>query len=47
MAKKLDLNKLRDEIDKEKQSRNMVPSKLGESAGRGVSPRDEFLTGLM
>jgi len=47
MAKKLDLNKLRDEIDKEKQSRNMVPSKLGESAGRGVSPRDEFLTGLL
>ena len=47
MAKKLDLNKLRDEIDKEKQSRNMIPSKLGESVGRGVSPRDEFLTGLL
>ena len=47
MAKKLDLNKIRDEIDKEKQSRNMTPSRLGESTGRGVSPRDEFLNGLL
>jgi len=47
MAKKLDLNKIRDEIDKEKQSRNMTPSRLGEGTGRGVSPRDEFLNGLL
>lgn len=47
MAKKLDLNKLRDEIDKEKQSRNMTPSQLGENVGKGVSPRDQFLNGLL
>lgn len=47
MAKKLDLNKLRDEIDKEKQNRTAVPSHLGESVrGKGVAPRDEFLHGL-
>jgi hypothetical protein len=46
MAKKLDLNKLREEIDKEKKSKNMVPSQLGESVG-GASPRDEFLKGLL
>jgi len=45
-TKKLDLNKIRDEIDKEKQSR-MAPSHLGESAGGGVSKRDEFLNGLL
>jgi len=47
MTKKLDLNKIRDEIDKEKQSRNMIPSRLGENVGKGVSPRDEFLNGLL
>jgi len=47
MAKKLDLNKLRDEIDKEKQSRNITSSPLGETVGRGVSPRDVFLKGLL
>lgn len=47
MAKKLDLNKLRDEIDKEKQNRNITPSSLGETVGAGVSPRDVFLTGLL
>jgi len=47
MANKLDLNKIRDEINKEKQSRNMIPSQLGENVGRGVAPRDEFLNGLL
>lgn len=47
MAKKLDLNKLRDEIHKEKQSRNVVPSQLGESVGVDVSPRDTFLKELL
>jgi len=47
MAKKLDLNKLREEIDKEKQNRNITPSALGETVGAGVSPRDVFLTGLL
>jgi len=47
MAKKLDLNKLKDEIHKEKQSRNLVPSQLGETVGVGISPRDAFLKGLL
>jgi len=47
MAKKPDLNKLRDEIDKEKRNRNITSSSLGESVGPGVSPRDVFLTGLL
>ena len=48
MAKKLDLNKLRDEIDKEKQNRTAVPSHFGESVrGKGVAPREEFLHGLV
>jgi len=46
-TQKLDLNKIRDEIDKEKKSRNMTPSTLGESVGTGVAPRDVFLHGLM
>jgi len=44
---KLDLNKLKDEIHKEKQNKNVVPSQLGEQVGTGVSPRDVFLHGLM
>ena len=47
MAKKLDLNKLKDEIHKEKQNRNVTPSQLGESVGTGVAPRDVFLNGLI
>jgi len=47
MAKKLDLNKIKEEIQKEKQSRNMNPSQLGESVGTGVAPRDVFLNGLI
>jgi hypothetical protein len=47
MAKKLDLNKLKDEIHKEKQNRNVTSSHLGESVGAGVSPRDVFLHGLL
>jgi hypothetical protein len=46
-TKKLDLNKLKEEIDKEKQNRLGVPSELGETVGRGISPRDVFLTGLL
>ena len=45
--KKIDLNKLKDEIAKEKQSKNTVPSYLGESVSAGVAPRDEFLHGLV
>jgi hypothetical protein len=47
MAKSLDLNKIKDEIDSRKKERNMVSSKLGETVGRGVAPRDEFLNGLL
>lgn len=47
MAKKFDFNKIKDEIANEKQSRNMVSSRLGESVGKGVAPRDEFLNGLL
>lgn len=46
MADKLDLNKLRNEIDKEKQNR-MTPSQLGEPTGSGVTPKDVFLHGLV
>lgn len=45
-TKKLDLNKIRDEIDKEKRSR-LTPSQLGETVNTGVAPRDVFLHGLM
>ena len=44
--KKIDLNKIRDEIANEKQNKYATPSQLGESAGRGVAPRDTFLHGL-
>jgi len=47
MAKKLDLNKIKDEIQKEKNSRTQMPSALGESVGAGMSPRDSFLSGLL
>lgn len=48
MAKKLDLNKIRDEIDKEKKSRtNPTKSHMGESVGSNMSPRDSFLHGLL
>ena len=46
MNKKLDLNKIRDEIDKAKKDNYTIPSSLGESVG-GLSPRDEFLNGLL
>lgn len=45
--KKLDLNKLRDEIDNEKKKQFAVPSSLGESVGNGMTPRDAFLSGLL
>jgi hypothetical protein len=48
MAKNVvDLNKLKKEIDVRKQEKNMNPSKLGESTGTGVAPRDAFLNGLI
>jgi hypothetical protein len=47
MAKTFDLNKIKNEIDSRKNERNMVSSKLGESAGKGIAPRDEFLNGLL
>ena len=47
MANKIDFNKIKGEIDNRKKERNMVSSRLGESVGRGVAPRDEFLNGLI
>jgi hypothetical protein len=47
MVGKPDLNKLRSEIESRKKERNMTPSSLGESVGRGVAPRDVFLNGLI
>jgi len=47
MAKKLDLNKLKDEIHKEKQNRNVIPSQLGENVSTSAAPRDVFLNGLI
>lgn len=44
---KIDLNKLKGEIDNRKKERNMSPSRLGETVGRGVAPRDSFLNGLL
>lgn len=46
MDKKIDLNKIRDEIANEKQSKYSAQSQLGESVGVGVTPRDTFLHGL-
>lgn len=46
MAQKLDLNKIKTEIDSRKKEKNMVSSQLGENVGRNVAPRDEFLHGL-
>jgi len=47
MAKNVNLNKLRDEIDNRKKEKNMVSSRLGESVGVGIAPRDVFLNGLL
>jgi hypothetical protein len=47
MAKNVNLNKLRDEIDTRKKEKNMVSSGLGEHVGAGVAPRDVFLNGLI
>jgi hypothetical protein len=47
MAKNVNLNKLRDEIDNRKKEKNMVSSRLGETVGAGIAPRDTFLNGLL
>ena len=47
MAKNVDLNKLKNEIDSRKSERNLVSSRLGENVGTGVMPRDTFLNGLI
>jgi len=47
MAEKINLNKLKDEIDSRKRGKNIAPSSLGEQTTIGVSPRDTFLYGLM
>lgn len=44
---KIDLDKLRDEIDDRKSKKNMVSSRLGENVGTGVAAKDEFLNGLL
>lgn len=46
MNNKVNLNKLRDEIDTRKKEKNMVSSKLGENFN-GSAPRDGFLNGLV
>jgi len=45
--KKIDLNKLRSEIDSRKKGQHVVSSQLGETVMSGVAPRDEFLNGLL
>lgn len=45
MAGKVDLNKLKDEIDNRKKMKNITPSSLGESVN--AAPRDVFLNGLL
>lgn len=48
MAKeKIDFDKLKSEIAKSKNEKNMIPSNLGEATGSGIAPRDEFLNGLI
>lgn len=47
MAQKIDLNKIKNEIDSRKNEKNMVSSQLGEKVGTGVAPRDTFLHGLL
>ena len=47
MAQKIDLNKIKNEIDTRKNEKNMVSSQLGEKVGTGVAPRDTFLHGLL
>ena len=47
MTQKLDLNKIKDEIENRKKEKNMVSSNLGEGVGENVAPREEFLTGLL
>lgn len=47
MAKKLNLDKIKEEIAIRKNGGNMTQSQLGETVGVGVSPRDVFLHGLL
>lgn len=47
MAAKVNLNKLKDEIDNRKRNKNTVSSALGEQVGTDVAPRDVFLHGLV
>lgn len=44
---KIDLSKLKDEIDNRKQKKNTVSSRLGESVGRSVQPKNSFLYELV
>jgi len=46
MSNKVNLNKLREEIDNRKKGRNIVSSKLGENVSE-QAPRDSFLHGLV
>jgi hypothetical protein len=43
MAQKVNLSKLKEEIDTRKKQKNTVSSNLGESVGTGGAPRDTFL----
>lgn len=45
--KKVDINKLKDEIDSRKKEKEVVSTKLGESQSNGNMPRDTFLNGLL
>lgn len=46
MAQKVDLNKLKAEIDNRKREKGIIPSNLGEGVV-GSGPRDTFLNGLL
>lgn len=46
MANKIDLSKLRAEIDNRKQTKGIVSENLGETTGNIVVPKDAFLNGL-
>lgn len=47
MNNKINLNKLREEIDNRKKGKNIISSKLGESVYESAAPRDGFLHGLI
>jgi len=47
MADKVNLNKIKGEIESRKQEKYGTQSPLGEQVGTGITPRDSFLHGLL